>query len=167
MIKNSGKTEIATFAAGCFWGVEAIFKTLKGATETIVGYIDGNTENPTYDDVRTGTTNHAEAVQVEFDPSIISYKELLEYFWRLHDPTSPDRQGVDIGTQYRSAIFYHNEEQKKAAEKSKTEFDASGVFKEKAVTEIVPATVFFPAEGYHQDYFEKNGGHLCHILRDK
>ncbi len=167
--KDMKKTglDTATFAAGCFWGVEEILKKVDGVTETTVGYTGGNMENPGYKMVSTGKTGHAEAVQIIYDPNIISYEELLDYFWRLHDPTTPDRQGHDIGSQYRSAIFYHNEKQKIAAMKSKEAFDKSGVFKNKAVTQIVPATTFYPAEEYHQDYFEKNGGRVCHILRDK
>jgi peptide methionine sulfoxide reductase msrA/msrB len=163
------KTDLdtATFAAGCFWGVEEILKKIDGVIETTAGYTGGKTANPTYKMVCTGKTGQAEAVQVKFDPDIISYEELLDYFWRLHDPTTKNRQGADIGSQYRSAIFYHSEEQKNTAQKSKENFDQSGVFKNKTVTEIVPATTFYPAEEYHQDYFEKNGGRVCHILRDK
>jgi peptide methionine sulfoxide reductase msrA/msrB len=164
---NNSDFPVATFAAGCFWGVEDIFKKVDGVAETTVGYTGGKTENPTYKIVCTGKTGHAEAVQVKYDPDVISYEELLDYFWRLHNPTTKNRQGADVGSQYRSAIFYHNEEQKKAAQKSRDEFDKSGVFKDKAVTEIVQASVFYPAEEYHQDYFEKNGGHVCHTLRDK
>ena len=161
------KIETATFAAGCFWGVESVFKDIKGVVGTTVGYTGGHTKNPTYKDVCTDKTGHAEAVQVKFDPAIISYEQLLDYFWRLHDPTTVDRQGPDVGSQYRSAIFYHNEEQKVAAIKSKEAFDKSGVFKKKAVTEIVPAKEFYSAEDYHQNYFEKNNLPECHILRDK
>lgn len=161
------KTETATFAAGCFWGVEHLFKGIRGVLKTRVGYTGGRTDNPTYRDVSTGTTGHAEAVQVEYDPSVISYRELLDYFWRLHDPTQLNRQGPDIGTQYRTALFYHNEEQRTTAEKSKEDFDRSGVFRTKAVTEIKPAGKFYDAEEYHQDYFGKNQGRSCHILRDR
>ncbi len=165
---SSGKqTELATFAAGCFWGVEHIFKKVKGVVKTTVGYTGGTIEHPGYWDVSSGETGHAEAVLVEYDPSVITYEELLDYFWRLHDPTQLNRQGPDIGTQYRSAIFYHNEAQKKAAEKSKEKFDRSGVFNKKAVTEIKPAGTFYDAEEYHQDYFEKNPGRSCHILRER
>ncbi|OHD66172.1 MAG: peptide-methionine (S)-S-oxide reductase [Spirochaetes bacterium RBG_13_51_14] len=160
-------TEAATFAAGCFWGVEHIFKGVKGVVKTTVGYTGGGMENPTYRNVSTGNTGHAEAVRVEYDPSVISYDELLNYFWRLHDPTQLNRQGPDIGTQYRSVIFYHNQEQKRAAEKSKEQFDRSGVFSKKTVTEIKPAGAFYDAEEYHQDYFNKNPGRSCHILRDR
>lgn len=164
---ESGKTETATFAAGCFWGVESIVNHIDGVLETTVGYTGGKTENPTYKQVCTGTTGHTEAVQVVFDPVKVSYEELLEYFWRLHDPTTLNRQGGDMGTQYRSAIFYHSDEQRISAEESKQVFDASDAFQEKAVTEIVPAATFYKAEEYHQDYFERNGGPVCHILRDK
>jgi peptide methionine sulfoxide reductase msrA/msrB len=157
--------EIATFAAGCFWGVESIFKRQKGVIETTVGYTGGMHPNPTYRDVCSGMTGHAEAVLVKYDPKIISYEDLLSLFWRLHNPTTPNQQGPDIGTQYRSAIFYHNDAQRIAAEKSKEEFDRWGVYSNKAVTQIVPASTFYPAEDYHQDYFEKNSGHSCHILR--
>ncbi len=166
-MSESGKTETATFAAGCFWGVESIVNHIDGVLETTVGYTGSHTENPTYKQVCTGTTGHSEAVEIVFDPAVVSYKELLGYFWRLHDPTTPNIQGVDIGSQYHSAIFYHNEEQKNAAEKSKSEFNASSVFKEQAVTEIVPAKTFYKAEEYHQDYFTRNGGPVCHILREK
>jgi len=144
------KTELATFAAGCFWGVEAILSHVDGVLETTVGYTGGHVPNPTYRQVCTGQTGHAEAVQVVFDPTVISYEQLLDYFWRLHDPTTRNRQGPDVGSQYRSAIFYHHERQKEAAEKSKAELDRSGVFPHKVVTEIVPASTFYPAEEYHQ-----------------
>ncbi len=157
--------ELATFAAGCFWGVDSIFKQQKGVMETTVGYAGGAHPNPTYRDVCTGMTGHAEAVLVKYDPKIISYEDLLSLFWRLHNPTTPNQQGPDIGTQYRSAIFYHNDAQRIAAEKSKEEFDRWGVYSNKAVTQIVPASTFYPAEDYHQDYFEKNSGRSCHILR--
>ncbi len=166
---NMKKTDLetATFAAGCFWGVEEILKKIDGVIETTAGYTGGKTENPTYKMVRSEKTGHAEAVRIKFDPDVISYEELLDYFWRLHDPTTKNRQGADVGSQYRSAIFYHSEKQKNTAQKSRENFDKSGVFKDKAVTEILPAKVFYPAEEYHQDYFEKNGGRVCHILRDK
>ena len=167
--QNTRETEIdtATFAAGCFWGVEEILKKVAGIIETTAGYTGGNVKNPDYRMVSSGETGHAEAVLIKYDPGVISYEELLDYFWRLHDPTTLNRQGHDIGHQYRSAIFYHNEKQKNAATKSKEAFDKSGVFENKAVTQIVPATTFYPAEEYHQGYFEKNGGRVCHILRDK
>jgi peptide methionine sulfoxide reductase msrA/msrB len=159
--------QTATFAAGCFWGVESIFKQIKGVVETTVGYTGGTFLDPTYRQVCTGITGHAEAVQILFDAKIVSYDELLSLFWRMHDPTTLNRQGPDVGTQYRSAIFYHNEEQRKAAEGSKGEFDRSGVYMNKATTQIVPASTFYVAEEYHQHYFEKQGGGACHILRKK
>lgn len=165
--KSPEHIKIATFAAGCFWGVQHIFKQIRGVVNTTAGYSGGSTEYPSYRDVSTGTTGHAEAVRVEYDPAVISYAELLGYFWRLHDPTQLNRQGPDLGTQYRSIIFYHTEEQKRAAEKSKEQFDKSGVFKKKAVTEIRPSGPFYPAEEAHQDYFDKHPGRSCHILRDR
>ena len=164
---DDSKYEHATFAAGCFWGVESIFKQVKGVFETTVGYTGGTYTNPTYRDVCTGITGHAEAVMVKYNPTIVSYEELLTIFWRAHNPTTPNRQGPDAGTQYRSAIFYNDEAQRKAAEKSKEDFDRSGVYSNKAVTQIVPALTFYDAEDYHQDYFEKHGGRSCHILRSK
>ena len=165
--KSDSKYEVATFAAGCFWGVESIYKQVKGVIETTVGYTGGTTPDPTYRQVCTGITGHAEAVSIKFDPAIISYEELLKIFWRTHDPTTPNRQGPDEGTQYRSAIFYHNRAQKEAAEKSKEELNRSGGYLNTAVTEIVPASIFYEAEDYHQDYFEKHGGSSCHVLRPK
>jgi len=164
---SDSKYELATFAAGCFWGVESIFKQVKGVVETTVGYTGGIFPNPTYNVVCTGITGHAEAVQIKFDPKVVSYEELLSIFWRIHDPTTPNRQGPDVGTQYRSAIFYHDEEQRKAAERSKEEYDRSGVYTNRVVTEIVPALAFYPAEEYHQDYFDKHRGGACHIVRKK
>jgi peptide-methionine (S)-S-oxide reductase len=149
--------EKATFAAGCFWGVEAAFRKVKGVTSTSVGYTGGNLENPGYHDVSTGKTGHAESIEVLYDPSRISYEELLDVFWNIHDPTTQNRQGPDIGSQYRSAIFYHNEDQKTAASDSKKELEASGKYRKTIVTEIVPASEFYPAEDYHQRYFEKMG----------
>ena len=159
--------QMATFAAGCFWGVESIFKQTKGVVETTVGYTGGTSLDPTYRQVCTGITGHAEAVQLIFDPRIISYEDLLSLFWRMHDPTTQNRQGPDVGTQYRSAIFYHSEYQRKAAERSKEDFDRSGVYVNKATTQIAPASTFYAAEEYHQDYFEKQGGGACHVLRIK
>jgi len=163
---ENSKEELATFAAGCFWGVESILSKIEGVFETTVGYTGGHLKNPTYELLCTGRTGHAEAVLIKYDPGITSYEKLLDYFWRLHDPTTLNRQGYDVGTQYRSAIFYHNEVQREAAKKSKADFDISGVFKKKAVTEIVPATTFYNAEEYHQDYYVKNNKLLCHVLRD-
>ncbi len=161
------KIEKATFAAGCFWGVQHILDRIPGVTRTRVGYVGGRTKNPTYNQVKTGETGHAEAVEVEFDSERVSYSELLAFFWRLHDPTQLNRQGPDVGTQYRSAIFYHSPLQRDEAEFSKARFDASGVFKRKAVTVIEPVSEFFEAEGYHQKYFDQTGGAVCHILRDR
>lgn len=154
-------TEKATFAAGCFWGVEESFRKLKGVTSTRVGYTGGHTEGPSYKEVCSGRTGHAEAVEVTFDPSIISYGELLEVFWRIHDPTQRNRQGPDVGSQYRSVIFYHNQEQESMARESKRRLDASGRFKREIATSIEPAQEFYQAEDYHQRYIEKRGGGGC------
>lgn len=157
-MKPAATHEKATFAAGCFWGVESAFRELigKGAISTRVGYTGGHTERPTYEQVCSHTTGHAEAVEVVFDPKKISYKELLKVFWNIHDPTTPNRQGPDVGDNYRSAIFYHSLEQRKLAEESKAELQKS-MHKGVVVTEIVPAGKFWPAEDYHQQYFEKRG----------
>jgi peptide-methionine (S)-S-oxide reductase len=155
---NDKGNEIATFGAGCFWGVQEIFYRQEGVKSAIAGYTGGNFENPSYEDVSSGTTGHAEAVQVEFDPAIISYDELLEIFWKIHNPTTPDRQGPDIGSQYRSAIFYHSFDQKEKAEKSKRELETSGKFENRIVTEIVPVGKFYKAEEHHQNYLKKRGG---------
>jgi len=155
--------EKATFGAGCFWGVEAAFRQVKGVTSTAVGYMGGTLKNPTYEDVCTDKTGHAEVVQVEFDPSQVSYKEVLQVFWENHDPTTLNRQGPDVGTQYRSGIFYHTPEQKADAEASKKSLASSGSFRRPIVTEIVPATDFWRAEEYHQQYFEKRGLAHCRI----
>lgn len=160
------KKEIATLAAGCFWGVEHILKEINGVLETTVGYTGGSSKNPTYEDICRGNTGHAEAVEVVFDPSKISYEEILDYFFRLHDPTTKNRQGNDVGTQYRSAIFYHSEEQKQISLKAKEALNKSGKWERPVVTEIVPASTFYSAEEYHQDYLQKNpGGYHCHYLR--
>ncbi len=148
--------EKATFGAGCFWGVEARFRKIKGVIEAVVGYSGGKTKNPTYKDVCTDKTGHAEVVQVTYDPSIVSYEELLEVFWNIHNPTTLNRQGWDIGTQYRSVVFYHSEEQKERALKLKEKLDKSGRYKKPIVTEITPASEFYKAEEYHQRYYEKN-----------
>jgi len=155
-------TERATFAAGCFWHVEEAFRDLKGVVGTTVGYTGGVTRGPTYKDVCSGRTHHAEAVLVEFDPGQTTYGELLESFWGLHDPSQLNRQGPDVGEQYRSAIFYHTEAQRASAEASKEQLQASEHFKNKrVVTQIRPAEEFFPAEEYHQKYFEKRGMKGC------
>ena len=156
-------TEKATFAAGCFWGVEAAFRQVHGVKATMVGYTGGTTTSPTYKDVCTDKTGHAEAVQVEFDPAVVSYKELLAVFWENHDPTTVNRQGPDVGTQYRSAIFFNNPGQQTAAMASKEALAKSGRFAKPIVTEIVPAPEFFKAEDYHQQYLEKRGLSTCKI----
>jgi len=161
------KREIAVLAGGCFWGMEEILRGIPGVVETAVGYTGGTTSHATYEEVSTGRTGHAESVRIVFDPDRLSYEELLGYFFRMHDPTTPNRQGNDAGTQYRSAIFYESEEQRRIAEKVKASVEASGKWKRPIVTEIVPATQFWPAEDYHQDYLQKNpGGYTCHYLRD-
>lgn len=162
--KEGGKMEKAIVAGGCFWGVEALFQELDGVVDTTAGYTGGHTENPTYQDICGHGTGHAEAVEVIYDPAKVTYEDVLAYFWRLHDPTTMNRQGPDIGDQYRSAIFYLSPEQKTAAEKIKVE--AQKDWKKPIVTEIVAATKFYPAEDYHQDYFKKHGGHGCHFLRN-
>src|ERR687887_1601241 len=151
----------ATFGAGCFWGVEAAFRQLEGVTRTRVGYTGGTLENPTYEDVCSHTTGHAEVVEVTYDPEQVSYERLLEVFWGKHDPTQLNRQGWDIGDQYRSVIFFHDEEQRAAAEGSKAELDASGRYRKPIVTVIEPAQTFFRAEEYHQQYLEKRGRATC------
>jgi peptide-methionine (S)-S-oxide reductase len=153
----------ATFAAGCFWGVEDTFRQVKGVTNATVGYTGGHTKSPTYKEVCTDRTGHAEAVEVEFDPKQISYRELLAVFFQNHDPTQLNRQGPDYGTQYRSAIFFHDAEQEAEARDAKAALEKAGIFKRPIVTQIVPATDFYRAEEYHQRYFEKNGIRACHI----
>ena len=150
------KFETATFGAGCFWCVEAVFLQLNGVNKVISGYTGGSTKNPDYRSVCTGTTGHAEVVQIEFDPQVISFKELLEVFWHTHDPTTLNKQGNDTGTQYRSAIYYHSETQRSIAEESKVKTDKSELWNDPIVTEITPIGVFYPAEDYHQNYFELN-----------
>jgi peptide-methionine (S)-S-oxide reductase len=153
----------ATFAAGCFWGVEATFRQITGVTSTRVGYIGGELKNPTYKDVCTDRTGHAEAVEVEYDPAKVSYEQLLNVFWENHDPTQLNRQGPDFGTQYRSAIFFHSPEQEQQARDSKTRIEKSAQYSRPIVTQIVPATTFYEAEDYHQQYLEKRGQASCHI----
>jgi peptide-methionine (S)-S-oxide reductase len=153
----------ATFAAGCFWGVEDAFRQVKGVTSATVGYTGGTMENPSYKDVCTGKTGHAEAVEVEFDPTKVSYRELLAVLFQSHDPTQLNRQGPDYGTQYRSAIFFHDAEQEAQAREAVAALDKAGVFKHPIVTQIVPASEFFRAEEYHQKYFEKQGIRACHL----
>ncbi len=153
----------ATFAAGCFWGVEATFRQIPGVTATRVGYTGGNLKNPTYKDVCTDSTGHAEAVEIEYDPAKVFYGDLLNVFWENHDPTQLNRQGPDFGTQYRSAIFYHSPEQEQAASASKQALEESRQFSRPIVTQIVPAVDFYEAEDYHQQYLEKRGLATCHI----
>lgn len=153
--------EKATFAAGCFWGVEAMFRAVPGVISTRVGYTGGTLENPSYKDVCTDRTEHAEAVEIAYDPTRVSYDELLDVFWKGHDPTMLNRQGPDIGTQYRSAVFYHNPEQEAAAHASKERLEKSGEYRRPIVTEIIPASQFWQAEDYHQQYLEKRGMAHC------
>ena len=155
--------EKATFGAGCFWGIEVKFRQIPGVTDAAVGYAGGKFENPTYEDVCTDRTGHAEVVQVTFDPAKVGYKQLLEVFWGSHDPTTLNRQGPDHGTQYRSVIFFHSPEQEAAARASKEKQQASGRFKKPIVTEIARASMFYRAEEYHQRYLEKRGLAVCHI----
>jgi peptide-methionine (S)-S-oxide reductase len=153
----------ATFAAGCFWGVEAAFRRIPGVLGTRVGYIGGNTVNPTYQEVCTDRTGHAEAVEVDYDPAKTPYSSLLNVFWENHNPTQINRQGPDVGTQYRTAIFFHSPEQEAEAKASKETLDKSGKYKAKIATQIVPEATFYPAEEYHQQYLEKRGLATCHI----
>jgi peptide-methionine (S)-S-oxide reductase len=155
--------EKATFGAGCFWGVEATFRSIPGVISTQVGYCGGKTDNPTYQDVCTDTTGHAEVVEITFDPAQLPYEQLLETFWKLHDPTTPNRQGPDVGSQYRSVIFFHSPAQEAAARAAKERLDNSGKFRNPVVTQIVPAAPFYKAEDYHQRYLEKRGLASCHI----
>ena len=157
------QTEKATFGAGCFWGVEETFRTLKGVVSTAVGYAGGTKTNPTYEDVCTDRSGHAEVVQVEFNPAEISYEQLLDVFWSNHNPTTLNRQGPDVGTQYRSVIFYHSPEQKEAAEKSKQQLQNSGRYSRPIVTAIEPAPEFWHAEEYHQQYLKKRGQTHCAV----
>jgi methionine-S-sulfoxide reductase len=157
-------TETATLAGGCFWGVEELVRKLPGVVDTTVGYAGGTLDKPRYEDVKTGRTGHAESLQIEFDPSKISYDEILDFFFRLHDPTTANRQGNDMGTQYRSAIFYHDDAQRAAAERAIER--ARSKWPRPIVTEVVPFTNFYPAEDYHQDYLQRNPhGYTCHYLR--
>jgi peptide-methionine (S)-S-oxide reductase len=162
--EGSVKTEKATFAAGCFWGVESAFRQVAGVLDAQVGYTGGKTVNPTYREVCTGTTGHAEALEITFDPAKVPYETLVSLFFKMHDPTQVNRQGPDVGTQYRSAVFYHSPEQKAVAETIKATLSKSGKYKKALATEILPAEPFYRAEEYHQRYFEKNGGPACHIF---
>jgi len=162
-LDDHAMTEKATFGAGCFWGVENTFRQVKGVTNASVGYAGGGKDNPTYEDVCTDKTGHAEVVEVEYDPALVSYDQLLDVFWSNHNPTTMNRQGPDIGTQYRSVIFYHSPEQKAAAEASKQNVDQGGKFKRPIVTQIEPAPKFWRAEEYHQRYLEKHGRAHCAV----
>jgi peptide-methionine (S)-S-oxide reductase len=160
---NMTRLETATFGAGCFWGVEETFRQLPGVKSTAVGYLGGTLENPTYEDVCTGRTGHAEVVQLTYDPDEVTYEKLLDVFWTSHNPTTKNRQGWDIGTQYRSAIFFHTPKQESIARQSKAAQQPHGLFRKEVVTEITPASVFYPAEEYHQQYLSKRGAAACHI----
>ena len=163
----SNKLEKATLGAGCFWCVEAVYQDIRGVHEVASGYTGGHVENPTYKQICTGATGHAEVIQITFDPGVISYEDILTIFWRIHDPTTLNRQGADVGTQYRSAIFYHDEEQKAIAEKSKRETDASQLWPDPIVTEITPYSDFYKAEGYHQNYYRDNPNQpYCRVVID-
>ena len=164
-----GKLDSATLGGGCFWCLEAVYTRLEGVNSVVSGYAGGNVENPTYEQVCTGETSHAEVVKINFDPKETSFETLLEWFWRCHDPTTLNRQGRDIGTQYRSVIYYENENQKSIAHKSKIDADSSGFFDNPIVTEIHELDVFYPAEDYHHDYYKKNpdAGYCNYIIRPK
>ena len=168
-INTNMKVETATFGSGCFWCTEAVFERIEGVARVESGYTGGTVDNPTYRQITTGTTGHAEVVQIKYYPDAVSYPELLEIFWKTHDPTTLNRQGADVGTQYRSAIFYHSEEQKKLAEKYKTELNASGAFNDPIVTEITKFDKFYKAEEYHQDYYANNPnqGYCAFVITPK
>jgi peptide-methionine (S)-S-oxide reductase len=162
--ENKTKTlQLATFAAGCFWGVEESFGKIKGVKSTMVGYTGGRHANPIYRDVCTDLTGHAEAIQLEYDPQEVTYENLLKVFWSIHNPTTKNRQGPDVGSQYRSVIFYHTPEQELSAKRTIEELEKSGRFSNRIVTEIVPATIFYKAEEYHQRYYQKKGGGSCYF----
>ena len=163
----SSQLKTATLGAGCFWCIEAVFQNLKGVQSVVSGYTGGRVENPTYEQICTGTTGHAEVAQIIFDPAVISFEDLFYVFWRTHDPTTLNRQGADVGTQYRSAIFFDSEEQKKIAEKSKAKTDASDLWPEPIVTEISQLDKFYKAEEYHQDYYRLNSNQpYCRLIID-
>lgn len=163
----AGSRETATLAGGCFWGVEELFRQLPGVIDTTVGYTGGTVDNATYEIVKRGQSGHAESLEIVFDPERITYEGILEFFFRLHDPTTQDRQGNDRGTQYRSAIFYHSDEQKRVAERVIDTVGKSGAWKGLIVTQVVAASKFHSAEAYHQDYLQKNpNGYTCHYIRD-
>jgi peptide-methionine (S)-S-oxide reductase len=166
---DSQKTETATFANGCFWCTEAVFQRLKGVEKVTSGYTGGHIKNPTYEQVCNKNTGHAEALQIQFDPQQISFDELLEVFWKTHDPTTLNRQGNDVGPQYRSAIFYHNDNQKQKAEKYKKALNESGIFDAPIVTSIEPFTVFYPAENYHNNYYNRNSSqpYCYYVIKPK
>ena len=166
---DSGKNEKATFGGGCFWCIEAVYERIEGVKSVVSGYAGGSVPNPTYEQVSTGTTGHAEVVQVEWDPEKISYTEILDLFWKAHDPTTMNRQGADAGTQYRSIILYHDEAQKTAAQNSIKALAASKMYKGRVVTEIKPLTVFYPAEEHHQDYYDRNpyAGYCAVVISPK
>ncbi len=163
----SDELEVATLANGCFWCSEAIFKRLKGVKSVLPGYSGGIIKNPSYDQVCTGKTGHAESIQIEFDPKVIPFERIIDVFWHTHDPTTLNRQGNDVGTQYRSAIFYHNKKQKEIAEKSKKELKEKGVYQDPIVTEITPFNNFYEAENYHKNYYDNNqGAPYCNFIID-
>lgn len=166
-MQNTNKTEVATLAGGCFWCTEAIFKRLKGVESVVPGYAGGHVEHPTYEQVCAGTTGHAEAIQIEFDPTRIPFEKILDVFWHTHNPTTINQQGNDIGPQYRSVIFYHSDLQKEIAEQSKKELAKEGVYKNPFVTAIIPFTNFYVAETYHKDYFDRNqDASYCNFIID-
>jgi len=166
---SNNQLETATLGSGCFWCTEAVYLSVKGVKEAVSGYMGGKVKNPTYREVCSGLTGHAEVVQIKFDPTVISFEGILEIFWNTHDPTTLNRQGADEGTQYRSVIFYHSEEQKKVADAYKAQLDRTGVFKNKIVTEISSASVFYKAEDYHQNYYALNPdqGYCQYVIRPK
>jgi len=167
--KMDNGLQLATLGSGCFWCTEAFFLKVKGIESVVSGYTGGQVKNPTYKEVCSGLTGHAEVIQLKYDPKVISFEEILEIFWNTHDPTTLNRQGADEGTQYRSAVFYHSEEQKAVAEKYKAQLNKSGIFKDPIVTEITPASVFYPAEDYHQNYYalNPNQGYCQYVIRPK
>jgi peptide-methionine (S)-S-oxide reductase len=156
VMADSNKTEFATFGGGCFWCVEAVFEQVPGVLDVVSGYEGGHMKNPTYRQICSGDTGHAEVVRIEFDPAVVTFEKLLEVFWDAHDPTTLNRQGADVGTQYRSVIFYHSDEQRQATEASIAALDKAGKFRDPVVTQIAPTDIFYPAEQYHQDYYRNN-----------
>ncbi len=168
-MSNKTNLDTATFGAGCYWCIEAIFQQVKGVDTCVSGFMGGHVKNPAYKEVCNGTTGHAEVIQIFYDPNVISFTELLEVFWQTHDPTTLNRQGYDVGTQYRSTVFYHTDEQKKEAEEIKKKLDESGAFESKIVTEITPADVFYAADPDHQNYYQSNKeqGYCRMVIRPK